>query len=396
MGYEGKERSRYNCNSKCEQDDRSRSEVDEYGCMSDEFYDASNSRSCHKCFPSGHETCNYHLKQHWEDASRQKCNVKCNNGCVDYLGIAIGVPVGLIVIFGNCLFFTTSKWQQGPDMATPGQEGFFWSGRWKTLRSFTILQCPFEIIMIFLGFVTTGPLVFGGAPPLLSLIGLSIIACKCCCTENGGRGMAIAYIVLNSIALIGSVAYFCIMDYIIYWCTAFAHEQLYTIPSRDETYRFWQDEIKGVHDDWPDKWLSKWLQLKPAYGGIGRPLGAYRQMQKDRVEYGGGQEGFDKVLQNIVDGKYDERDWRGTTPREIERTEIIADIAKRSEEKPFGSWQPFESDKDKKEREMFARGPTGIVDDPRAIGPLDVENLRSPTTRKSSTLTSSDDFIKDA
>ena len=45
---------------------------------------------------------------------------------------------------------------------------------------------------------------------------------------------------------------------------------------------------------------------------------------------------------------------------------------------------------------MFARGPTGIVDDPRAIGPLDVETLRSPTTRKSSTLTSSGDFIKDA
>ena len=31
-----------------------------------------------------------------------------------------------------------------------------------------------------------------------------------------------------------------------------------------------------------------------------------------------------------------------------------------------------------------------------AKGPLDVENLRSPTTRKSSTLTSSGDFIKDA
>ena len=149
-------------------------------------------------------------------------DVGADSGLVDRLRIAIGVTIGLIVILGICLFFTASKLRKGSDMATPDQEGFFWSGRWKTLRSFTMLQCPFEIIMIFLGFVTTGPLMFGGTLPLLSLIGLSIVVCKCCCTENGGRCMAITYIVLNSIALVGSVAYFAVMTHIIYWCV---HEE---------------------------------------------------------------------------------------------------------------------------------------------------------------------------
>jgi len=184
--------------------------------------------------------------------------------------------------------------------------------------------------------------------------------------------------------------------------TAFEHSQVWTLPSYDEQRRFWNDEIKGVHDDWPDEWLPNWLQLEPwKYGGIGKPLAMYRQMQKDRIANGGGEEGQKVVMEKFNSGEYNKIDWTGKSEKEQIRAKAIEDIGTKTSEKPFGLWDPFPQNIETNRRKYFADGPTGLLNDSMEIGSLYVA-LATETKEKVSsgevTSTGDDDvdFIKNA
>ena len=177
---------------------------------------------------------------------------------------------------------------------------------------------------------------------------------------------------------------------------------MWTLPSLDEQRRFWNDEIKGVHDDWPDEWLPNWLQLEPwKYGGIGKPLAMYRQMQKDRIANGGGEEGQKVVMEKFNSGEYNKIDWTGKSEKEQIRAKAIEDIGTKTSEKPFGLWDPFPQNIETNRRKYFADGPTGLLNDSMEIGSLYVA-LATETKEKVSsgevTSTGDDDvdFIKNA
>mgnify|MGYP001158155775 FL=1 len=97
----------------------------------------------------------------------------------------------------------------------PGDDGFFFAGPWKQLRMFSFVHIPFECGMVALGFLTT---YLGGFLPILPLVGSSIVGCKCCCTQNAGKGMGVTYIVLNSISFLGSLGDFYYLSLIKSWC----------------------------------------------------------------------------------------------------------------------------------------------------------------------------------
>jgi len=198
------------------------------------------------------------------------------------------------------------------------------------------------------------------------------------------------------------------------WTAFEIKHQLYTIPTIKEVDAFWKDEVKGIHDDWPDEWLPKWLQLRPErYGGVGKPLECYRQMQRDRIANGGGKEGFDVVIQKYLAGEYD-KDWRGLSEKEQTRKKEIEAVGVKTDEKPFGSWQPFDDDGDARQRPLYAAPGTGRLNDPKDVGPVDgytyVPSTLSSSTAtvaapkpaqtmkstSSDTTTSNGDFIKNA
>ena len=72
---------------------------------------------------------------------------------------------------------------------------------WGWFRTFSIVHLIFEVVYMILAFLTT---IFGFIWPMLVMIGASNVACKCCCTENGTKCIAITMIVMSSIAFIGS------------------------------------------------------------------------------------------------------------------------------------------------------------------------------------------------
>lgn len=74
----------------------------------------------------------------------------------------------------------------------------------KSLRCYAAIHMPFEAVMVFLGSITTW---YGGIFPILPLVGSSVVTCcaKCCCTSNGGKGIVVTYIALNSVAFLGSI-----------------------------------------------------------------------------------------------------------------------------------------------------------------------------------------------
>ena len=128
------------------------------------------------------------------------------------------------------------------------------------------------------------------------------------------------------------------------WTAFEIKHQLYTVPTIKEVMAFLGGRSQRPHDDWPDEWLPKWLQLDLVkYGGVGKPLECYRQMQRDRIAHGGGEEGFKAVLKSTmpestirIGGCLSEKEQ--TRKKEIEAVGIKTD------EKPFGSWQPFDDD----------------------------------------------------
>ena len=156
------------------------------------------------------------------------------------------------------------------------------------------------------------------------------------------------------------------------WTAFEMKDRLWSIPTIKEVHQFWVDETLGIHDDWPDEWLPKWLQLDfKKYGGLGQPLEAYRQMQRDRNANGGGVEGQRVVFEKIKAGDYDKKDWRGLSEKEKTRKKEIEDVGLKTKEKPFGSWQPFHDDDDLKDRPLYAAPATGRLSDPKDVGPVD-------------------------
>ena len=63
-------------------------------------------------------------------------------------------------------------------------------------------------------------------------------------------------------------------------------DRLWSIPTIKEVHQFWVDETLGIHDDWPDEWLPKWLQLDfKKYGGLGQPLGVSTNAKRPKREW---------------------------------------------------------------------------------------------------------------
>ena len=175
------------------------------------------------------------------------------------------------------------------------------------------------------------------------------------------------------------------------WTAFEIKHQLYTVPTIKEVMAFWVDEVNGVHDDWPDEWLPKWLQLDLVkYGGVGKPLECYRQMQRDRIAHGGGEEGFKAVMKKYHAGEYD-KDWRGLSEKEQTRKKEIEAVGIKTDEKPFGSWQPFDDDNNASgKRPLYAPPGTGRLNDPKDVGPVSDDGYMSPSEEKKEEASSSD------
>ena len=81
------------------------------------------------------------------------------------------------------------------------EERFFCAGRWKHARIFAIVHLIFEVIGFFM-LIASGLFIYSGAMgPVLAIIGESL-AVGVCCRGDRGKGVAIASVALNSIALI--------------------------------------------------------------------------------------------------------------------------------------------------------------------------------------------------
>lgn len=81
------------------------------------------------------------------------------------------------------------------------EERFFCAGRWKHARIFAIVHLVFEVIGFFM-LIASGLFIYSGAMgPVLAIIGESL-AVGVCCRGDRGKGVAIASVALNSIALI--------------------------------------------------------------------------------------------------------------------------------------------------------------------------------------------------
>ena len=84
------------------------------------------------------------------------------------------------------------------------QRSLFCAGRWKHARIFAIVHLVFEVVGFFM-LIASGFFIYSGAMgPVLAVIGESLTV-GVCCRGNRGRGVAIASVALNSIALIFAV-----------------------------------------------------------------------------------------------------------------------------------------------------------------------------------------------
>ena len=84
------------------------------------------------------------------------------------------------------------------------QRSFFCAGRWKHARIFAIVHLVFEVIGFFM-LIASGFFIYSGAMgPILAVIGESLTV-GACCRGNRGKGVAIASVALNSVALIFAV-----------------------------------------------------------------------------------------------------------------------------------------------------------------------------------------------
>lgn len=84
------------------------------------------------------------------------------------------------------------------------QRSFFCAGRWKRARIFAIVHLVFEVIGFFM-LIASGFFIYSGAMgPILAVIGESLTV-GVCCRGDRGKGVAIASVALNSIALIFAV-----------------------------------------------------------------------------------------------------------------------------------------------------------------------------------------------
>ena len=81
---------------------------------------------------------------------------------------------------------------------------FFCAGRWKHARIFAIVHLVFEVVGFFM-LIASGFFIYSGAMgPVLAVIGESLTV-GVCCRGDRGKGVAIASVALNSIALIFAV-----------------------------------------------------------------------------------------------------------------------------------------------------------------------------------------------
>ena len=108
-------------------------------------------------------------------------------------------------------------------------------------------------------------------------------------------------------------------------------------------------------------------------------------MQRDRIANGGGKKGFDVVIQKYLAGEYD-KDWRGLSEKEQTRKKEIEAVGVKTDEKPFGSWQPFDDGDNAGQRPLYAALGTGRLNDPKDVGPVDGYTYE-PSTSSSSTAT---------
>ena len=84
------------------------------------------------------------------------------------------------------------------------QRSLFCAGRWKLARIFAIIHLVFEVVGFFM-LIASGFFIYSGAMgPVLAVIGESLTV-GACCRGNRGKGIAIASVTLNSIALIFAV-----------------------------------------------------------------------------------------------------------------------------------------------------------------------------------------------
>ena len=113
-------------------------------------------------------------------------------------------------------------------------------------------------------------------------------------------------------------------------------------------------------------------------------------MQRDRIAHGGGEEGFKTVMKKYHAGEYD-KDWRGLSEKEQTRKKEIEAVGIKTDEKPFGSWQPFDDDNNASgKRPLYAPPGTGRLNDPKDVGPVSDDGYMSPSEEKKEEASSSD------